>query len=262
MLLLNDTVRESSGFSEKIFEKGLSIYEVIRIYKGHPIFLGDNLLRLSNSIKKSNIDMDIRNLHIENKLSLLITLEHIVEGNIKYVLHFTKDRTDEYIYQIPHHYPTNEDYRQGVATISCRAMRNTPEIKYINPELRDMTNRLLSENHVYEIILTDQEGYITEGSRSNLFFIREGIFYTAPACFVLPGTARKRVLEICKQQNFKVKEERVAYSDLPAFDAAFLTGTSPLVLPIHTLDRQEFSTQDPGLREVMKRYFSLLDNVF
>lgn len=262
MLLINNTIKENSFFSEKIFEKGRSIYEVIRIYKSHPIFLEDNLLRFSNSIRKSNIYIDTQNLHIEDKLNRLIELEHIAEGNIKYVLHFIENRMDEYIYQIPHHYPNAEDYRQGVVTISCRAMRNTPEIKYINNELREMTNRLLTESHAYEAILVDKEGYITEGSRSNLFFIREGIFYTAPTCFVLPGTARKRVLDICKRQNFKVEEKRVAYSDLSLFDAAFLTGTSPLVLPIRLLDRYEFSTQNPWLRKLMSCYFSLMNNVF
>lgn len=100
MLLINNTIKENSFFSEKIFEKGRSIYEVIRIYKSHPIFLEDNLLRFSNSIRKSNIYIDTQNLHIEDKLNRLIELEHIAEGNIKYVLHFIENRMDEYIYQI------------------------------------------------------------------------------------------------------------------------------------------------------------------
>ena len=63
---------------------------------------------------------------------------------------------------------------------------------------------------------------------------KDGIFHTAPTRYVLPGTARKRVLDICKEQTFPLREERVAYQNLPSFDAAFITGTSPLVLPIKT----------------------------
>lgn len=51
MILKNNTITDVSDFSEKIFENGLSIYEVIRVYNGHPIFLSDNLQRLDNSIK-------------------------------------------------------------------------------------------------------------------------------------------------------------------------------------------------------------------
>ena len=89
MILQNNLVTSEAGFSEKIFEKGLSIYEVIRIFKGNPIFLKDNLLRLDNSLKKSNIDIHVEDLNLPDKLQHFIRLENMTEGNLKYVLHFT-----------------------------------------------------------------------------------------------------------------------------------------------------------------------------
>lgn len=38
MILVNNTAQDSAGFSEKILETGLSIYEVIRIFNKKPIF--------------------------------------------------------------------------------------------------------------------------------------------------------------------------------------------------------------------------------
>lgn len=67
MILLNDCIENGEKFSEKIFETGFSIYEVIRIFKGHPIFLKDNLMRLANSLKKSNIDIQVESLKIPDK---------------------------------------------------------------------------------------------------------------------------------------------------------------------------------------------------
>ena len=87
MILQNNLVTSEAGFSEKIFEKGLSIYEVIRIFKGNPIFLKDNLLRLDNSLKKSNIDIHVEDLNLPDKLQHFIRLENMTEGNLKYVLH-------------------------------------------------------------------------------------------------------------------------------------------------------------------------------
>ena len=107
MILQNNLVTSEAGFSEKIFEKGLSIYEVIRIFKGNPIFLKDNLLRLDNSLKKSNIDIHVEDLNLPDKLQHFIRLENMTEGNLKYVLHFTSGKPDEYIFQIPHAYPTS-----------------------------------------------------------------------------------------------------------------------------------------------------------
>lgn len=260
MILLNNVVKEDAEFSEKIFENGLSIYEVIRIFKGKPIFLKDNIQRLDNSLKKSNIGIDVQSLNLPEKLQHFIALAHMTQGNLKYVLHFTTDKSDEYVFQIPHSYPTEQDYRQGVATLTYPAIRENPEVKYINPDLRNLTNRLIRENNVYEILLVDQEGYITEGSRSNVFFLQNDVLYTAPLQYVLPGTSRKRVFDICKAHHLPLEERRIACDTLNEYDAAFITGTSPLILPIHRIDTITYSTDHPLMRELMKHYFALLQS--
>lgn len=258
-MLVNNIAQNSSGFSEKILETGLSIYEVVRVFNKKPIFLHDNILRLDNSLKKSNIHLDLSGLHLADKLNHLIQLEDMEEGNIKYVLHFTNGRMTEYIYKIPHSYPSAEAYQNGVDTITCEAVRQNPEVKYLNPALRNMTNQLIKENRVYEVILVDREGYITEGSRSNLFFIKQNTFYTAPVSYVLPGTSRKRVFDICKAEKFDLQEKRIALESLSGYDAAFLTGTSPLILPIRRINSIFFHPENPLLRQLMQAYFALLE---
>ena len=223
MILVNDTAQDSEGFSEKILEKGLSIYEVIRIFNKKPIFLHDNLLRLDNSLKKSNIRLDPSDLHLSDKLEHLIRLEHIEEGNVKYVLHFTNGRMTEYLYTIPHAYPSAEAYRNGIETI------------------------------------VDNENYVTEGSRSNVFFIRENTLYTTPGAYVLPGTSRKRVFDICKAEKINLEEKRIGADTLSCYEAAFITGTSPLILPIRRIDAVFFHPEHPLLRRLMRSYFALLE---
>lgn len=263
MILQNNIAKNDTGFSETMFGNGLSIYEVIRVFRGHPIFLGDNLLRLDNSLKKSKIDLDISTLHIPDKLNHLISLEHIEEGNLKYVLHFTTGNTpDEYIYQIPHAYPSLQDYENGVDTLTYHVVRENPEVKYINSELRALSNQLIKEHQIYEILLTDDGEYITEGSRSNVFFIKNDTLYTAPTDYVLPGTSRKRVFDICKQENITIIEQRVALSRIGEYDAAFLTGTSPLILPIRKINDVLLNPQNQLLKKTMKSYFSLVESVF
>lgn len=259
MILQNNLVTAGADFSEKIFEKGLSIYEVIRIFKGKPIFLRDNLLRLDNSLKKSNIDICVEDLNLPDKLQDFIRLENMTEGNLKYVLHFTSGKPDEYIFQIPHIYPTSKDYQQGVPTLTYAAMRENPGVKYINTDLRTRTNRLIKEKQVYEVLLVDKEGYITEGSRSNVFFIEDNVIYTAPLEYVLPGTSRKRIFDICNQYRLPIVEKRIPVSELTRYNAAFLSGTSPLILPINRIDEFRFDPQLPVLQELMQYYFRLLE---
>lgn len=259
MILLNGEANNDIHFSEKIFENALSIYEVIRIFKGKPIFLKDNLIRLSNSLNKSNISIDIEKLNIPDKLMRFIALEHIEEGNLKYVLHFTTGKTDEYIFRIPHSYPTAVDYEMGIPTMTLQAVRENPGVKYINAGLRTLTNQLIQENKVYEILLVDQDGFITEGSRSNVFFVKDKTLFTSPLEYILPGTSRKRVFDICKQQHIDIREKRISCHSISKYDIAFLTGTSPLILPINRIDTVRYDTNHPFLHQLMKYYFTLLE---
>ena len=55
MMLFNNKPIDNKEYSEDILNEGLSIYEVCRVFRGKVIFLNDNLLRLDNSMKKSNI---------------------------------------------------------------------------------------------------------------------------------------------------------------------------------------------------------------
>lgn len=259
MILLNNQLVDKADFNERMFAEGLSIYEVIRVFNSHPIFLNDNLLRLGNSLHKSNIGIQVESLNIPDKLRRLIAMEHIAEGNIKYVLHFTDSGTDEYLFQIPHHYPTETDYEQGVPAMTYRMMRENPEVKYFNQNLRTLSNRLMETHRVYEILLVDKEGYITEGSRSNVFFVQGQILYTSPSAYVLPGTSRKRVFDICNEQGISLLEQRIALKNIRQFDAAFLTGTSPLILPLNCIDKTVYSTHNPLMRRLMEHYFALLE---
>lgn len=258
-MLINNVITDNDNFSEDIFKNELSIYEVIRVFNGHPIFLKDNLSRLDNSLKKSNIDIHVESLNIPDKLQRLISLEHIREGNLKYVLHFKKTTPDEYLFQIPHAYPTHTDYQQGVPVITYKAMRENPEVKYINPDLRTATNKLIEKNHVYEVLLVDKDGYITEGSRSNVFFIKKDVLYTSPLEYVLPGTSRKRVFDICKEHQITIQEKRIDSKNLDTYDVAFLTGTSPLILPINRIDNITYQPNNTVLRSLMEYYFALLE---
>ena len=260
MVLLNNVVIDNAEFSESRFENSLSIYEVIRVFNGHPIFLKDNLIRLDNSLKKSNIDIDAESLNIPEKLKHFIALEKITEGNLKYVLHFTMGKMDEYIFQIAHSYPTDKDYQEGVPTITHEAIRKNPGVKYINADLRTLTNRLIHDNRVYEILLVDTEGYITEGSRSNVFFIKDQTLYTSPLEYVLPGTSRKRVFDICKNHQIRIEEKRIACNRIDLYDVAFLTGTSPLILPINRIDKVHYNTDNSFLHQLMSYYFALLED--
>ena len=262
MILYNGKTFNNEDIHIKKLEKEYCIYEVIRIFKGKPIFLNDNINRLKNSLNKANINFDVDNSNLRSKLDLLVQKDNIIDGNFKYLLHITNiNSIDEILFQIPHNYPSEENYKSGVNTVTYHAVRQNPEIKYINNTLREDTNKLIKDLNIFEVILFDDSNIITEGSRSNIFFIKDDIVYTAPLTYVLPGTNRKRVIEICKKLNIKLIEKPIYLKDVDKYDSSFITGTSPLVLPIKKIDKIAMNVKNKLTQQIMKEYLRIVHNL-
>eukprot|EP01094_Clydonella_sp_ATCC50884_P013053 TRINITY_DN23324_c0_g1_i1.p1 TRINITY_DN23324_c0_g1~~TRINITY_DN23324_c0_g1_i1.p1 ORF type:complete len:213 (+),score=43.56 TRINITY_DN23324_c0_g1_i1:140-778(+) len=83
-----------------------------------------------------------------------------------------------------------------------------------------------------EVLLKNENGEIAEGLSSNFFAFARGELQTAPDDLVLPGTISKLVFEICEKNRFTVAHRMPSVEDMDSWDAAFLTSTSRLILPI------------------------------
>lgn len=124
--------------------------------------------------------------------------------------------------------------------------------------MKDETERTIQENNIYDVILVDRNGYITEGSRTNVFLIKGNDIYTSPVSNVLPGITRGFVIDICKKQGVNIIEEQLPYKCLKTIDAAFLSGTSPKVLPLSRIEGYHFDTKNEILRMIMNEYNTLI----
>jgi len=76
---------------------------------------------------------------------------------------------------------------------------------------------------------------VSEGSRSNVFFIRHDLIRTPPGDQVLKGITRNKVIQLCRKLNIKLIEDPISIDELNKFEAVFLTGTSPKVLPVRRI---------------------------
>ena len=86
---------------------------------------------------------------------------------------------------------------------------------------------------VFEAVLLNLDGFLTEGTTSNLFFARRGILYTpALACGLLSGVTRRAVMTLARRAKIAVREGRYAPADLRRADEAFLCSTTLEIMPI------------------------------
>ena len=102
--------------------------------------------------------------------------------------------------------------------------------------------------------MVDSNGNITEGSLSNIFFIKGSTVYTAPIESVLPGITRKYVVHSCENLNINVVEQYIHFTKLKEFDSAFITSTSSNVLPVSDIENTTFNSNHPILRKIMVEF--------
>lgn len=251
--ILNNKFVDCENFDINTVAEGKSVYDVIRIIKGVPLFFYEHVERLQNSAKLANLNLWLDKNTIKYKILKLIDVNKIRNGNVEIIFNFSEKNTF-IAYFIKHKYPKHSYYRKGVSTLLHFAERENPNAKIKNNLLRYATNKLIRNNRVYEVILVDKNGYITEGSRSNIFFIKDDTVFTPPVQDVLPGITRKHIIDICKTLNFKVIEKKIPYKEINKFDSAFLTGTSPKALPISKIDTSYFLIKNFILNKIIKHY--------
>ncbi len=239
------------------------IYEVFRIENNKPLFLHDHLVRMFNSLQKAVSKVSFSKDDIESYIDNLISNENIKDGNIKISCFSTKNTVETLlIHFIPTFYPSDEMYNNGVSTILLHAERENPNIKVDNTATRKKAIDILKNSHHYEALLVNHDDLITEGSKSNIFFIHGDHIYTSTEHYVLPGIMRSKVIDCILKEDLELRFECLNINQLKDIDAAFITGTSPRILPISKIDDYQLDVNNQNLRLLMKRLKHLIKESF
>ena len=81
---------------------------------------------------------------------------------------------------------------------------------------------------------------------------------TPPDEVVLPGITRKKVIALCFDLKIPVRFENLPYQNLTSYSGAFLSGTSPKILPLRKIDNHTFDVSQPLIKKLMNAYDQLI----
>jgi branched-chain amino acid aminotransferase len=111
-----------------------------------------------------------------------------------------------------------------------------------------------------EAILLDPEGYVSEGTGENVFIVRKGRLKTTPLTSILEGITRNAVIELAREQQISVVEERFTRDEMYIADEVFVTGTAAELTPVREIDNRRIGTGKPGpiTLALQKRFFSIV----
>src|SRR5690606_23042999 len=138
------------------------------------------------------------------------------EGNLNVKLLYSSSEGNPmlFVYFIKSFYPPEEYYKEGIHTILFNYERENPNAKVQRSSFKEQINEELEKNKAFEALLVNSNGYVTEGSRSNIFFVKKNKIYTAPEGAVLLGITRKYILQVCKELNIEVVEENTHIDEI------------------------------------------------
>lgn len=252
--ILNGQIIRTNSFAYQFPAEAKIVYEVIRVKNSTPLFFEYHMERLLNSIKI--LDFELPQLQtIKEQVKNLLVKNPIAENNLRISLIYRNAcKFDTLIYFLPSTYPTEIQKREGVEVKLLKANRDNPNAKVENKTLRENADRIIAESGCYEVLLVNNESFITEGSRSNVFFIKDDTFYTAPLSMVLGGITRLVVIEIINKLGLSLVEKTINIDQIDEFDGAFLTGTSPSILPIAKIDDLKFKTNQSTVNLLVTNY--------
>jgi branched-chain amino acid aminotransferase len=234
-----------------------TVYEVLRVINGIPLFEEEHIRRLLQSANSSGFK-DLEPVKISGSMNKLIAANPGEDGNILCCIISAKENYHILSWFVEHHYPTADQYENGVKLRTLKAIRKNPGSKVWNSELRSKAEYLINSSDAYEVLLVDKKKNVTEGSRSNIFFIRGNSVYTPPENKVLKGITRQKVFQLCHENGIQVIEKEIPLHEMPFYEAAFITGTSPGVLAVDAIENHRFNTSNMVIKKLMAAYDSLM----
>lgn len=255
--LLDRNSEEVKVFFEPTEE--MTYYETVRIYRGVLLFLEDHLARLSKSVQGvENFPVDLE--YIEKSLVEYLTGLNVGEynGNMRIIL--TKTHLIYHICEA--HIPTKEVFANGIATNILKWERLDPNIKVFRGDYKQAVAEKFSLETPfglpYEVLLENNEGKLTEGSKSNFFAIVDGIVYTPADDVILIGITRKYVLNALESAGLELKVDTFSLEELSSkeHDVALFVSSTPFdILPISSVNDVEFdSVTNKSLIRIQEMY--------
>jgi D-alanine transaminase len=233
---------------ERGHQFGDGVYEVIRVYDGHPFMMEEHLDRFEMSAHEILLKMPLTRAEIKEIVAEGLQRSGIKEAEIYIQVtrgiaarnHLFPDvpaqlaMTIRQAKQIP-----AEKRRHGVSVTLLEDERwANCYIKSLNLLPNVIAKQKAVTNGHEEAVLV-RDGFVTEGSSSNVFAVKDGILYTTPATKrILHGITRSAVIACAGKLGIPVVEKEMDADFFLSADEAFYTSTSVEIMPIAKIDEK------------------------
>ena len=235
--------------------RGFGVFDFLRTYNGVPFHLDGHLIRLERSARLIGLELPHskakigeivletlkRNDHKESNIRLVVTgglsLDGITPGKSPKLLVMVTS-----VKQMP-----PEWYSEGAKVITSHVDRFLPGAKSINYIPAIICQAEARSQRAIEAIYVDRNGYLLEGTTSNIFAFFGDTLVTPPCDRALPGITRQVVLELAEKE-FTIVQRPFHKDEIRLLDEAFITSSVREIVPLAAIDSIKISDGKPGSR--------------
>lgn len=253
-LVFNGQVEEVEDSERFALIKDKPQYEVFVVVDGVVMFFEEHMARMENTAKKLGVVLARTRDQVEEDLYKVIEKNSIENSLLKLLVY-----EDDYLaYEFYDRQVSEEDLEEGVEVSIFDYERKDPNLKILRHEFKREVAKFMLDTETFEALLRTEDGELLEGSRTNLYFTKDGKVITAPEDRVLRGITRSRLEKIFKRLDIDLEERVIRDIDLVDVDGAFLSGTTVGVLPIKAIESIDFDVKNNELiKKIVKGYKDL-----
>ena len=235
---------------DRSFTFGDGVYEVIPSYNDNLFLFEKHLDRLYSSLEKTFIKAPsdlidlkkiLRELHEKNKHKNQFFYVQISRGIQEFRSHESSSDLTPSLFITSQKLEKNP-YRNNPNKAGLK-IRLEEDVRWQRCDIKTtaLIGNILSMHDpslakVDEIFL-HMNGMINEGSRSNIFFVKDNKVFTPPLSQkILPGITRDFVIDLLRRYEIEISEEEIPLDFIYETDEIWVTSSTKEIQPVSQID--------------------------
>ena len=239
------------SINERGFLFGDGIFETCRVDHGRIYNFAAHIQRIKLGLEALKFDADIADL--EKQCYRLITKNQIRHAILRIsisrgigskgyaptydskalIVIQTKNKTPLKKQKITLALASKPKPPSNALPIHCKTAQSLPYI---------LNKMEAQEKGVFDCVMLTQQGYVSETSAANIFWVKDGQLFTpSSTCDVVLGTIRQKIID-----HFEVTQINATIDALQKADEVFLTNVSHLVLNVNEFEKRQYDRNEIG----------------
>ncbi len=268
---LNGQFVPENEASISIFDRGFlfsdGVYEVSAVMNGQLVDNRGHLARLSRSLEKLGIPAPYTTEEIIALQQQLIEKNNMQDGGIYLQVTRGCDTDRDFLPTKPLTptfllLPQPKDLRINPLAEHGATVMSAPEIRWAKRDIKAIgllgavLAKQAAKNAGFDDAWFVEDGFVTEGSSSNAFFIKDKTLVTTPVSeHILSGITRQSLMRFADETGLKIQERNFTIAEAQAADEAFMSAATLFVAPVIQIDDKVIGDGKPGkysqaLREI------------